>query len=453
MYYCICTNVLGEDSKIEKNIGDANLDTSRSSFKKKKVAEQKASSSIPHNWNTLFLGANAVADVLVDKLNAEKSDLLDPTSKTSLGIRMALGETQLVRETREFLLQNGVSLDSFESKKRSPRSSTVIVAKNLPANTTTSELRELFSKYGDLGRVVVPDAGISALVEFLNEQHAKKAFKSLAYKRFKTTPLFLEWAPGEVFSAKFDQATARESEKKEQLQTAASEEHDEETESGSTIFVKNLNFTTTDDLLKQHFEKIGRLNYATVAKKTSGRAGELLSMGYGFVQFKKPSDASKAIKVLQKKELEGFALELKLSERESAGDTKERVRKEDARKTAESDSNTKLLVRNIPFQANKKEITEMFSTFGELRSVRLPKKAGAQSHRGFGFVDFTNKSDAQKAFEALSHSTHLYGRRLVLAWAAEEESLEELRKRVADFGSVSRSAASKQQKIMLENLE
>ncbi len=34
-------------------------------------------------------------------------------AKESLGVRMALGETQIVAETRDFLVQNGVALDSF----------------------------------------------------------------------------------------------------------------------------------------------------------------------------------------------------------------------------------------------------------------------------------------------------------------------------------------------------
>ena len=33
-----------------------------------------------HNWNTLFLGANAVADVMAEKYDAKKSDILDPVS-------------------------------------------------------------------------------------------------------------------------------------------------------------------------------------------------------------------------------------------------------------------------------------------------------------------------------------------------------------------------------------
>ena len=45
------------------------------------------------------------------------------------------------------------------------------------------------------------------------------------------------------------------------------------------------------------------------------------------------------------------------------------------------------------------------------------KMGGTGTHRGFGFVEFNNKYDAEKAFESLSPSTHLYGRRLVLEWA------------------------------------
>lgn len=41
-------------------------------------------------------------------------------------------------------------------------------------------------------------------------------------------------------------------------------------------------------------------------------------------------------------------------------------------------------------------LSRLFSTFGELKTVRLPKKAtGSGNHRGFGFVDFLTKQDAK----------------------------------------------------------
>ena len=78
-----------------------------------------------------------------------------------------------------------------------------------------------------------------------------------------------------------------------------------------------------------------------------------------------------------------------------------------------------------------REVKDIFATFGQLKNVRLPKKVTG-SHRGFAFVEFISKEEAKKAFEKLCHSTHLYGRRLVLEWASQEETLEELRKRTAN---------------------
>ncbi|VEN34859.1 unnamed protein product [Callosobruchus maculatus] len=69
--------------------------------------------------------------------------------------------------------------------------------------------------------------------------------------------------------------------------------------------------------------------------------------------------------------------------------------------------------------------------------------AGTDSHRGFAFVDFSSNSDAKAAFESLSQSTHLYGRRLVLEWAAKEEGVDEIRKRTADHFKPTEEVKSK----------
>lgn len=44
----------------------------------------------------------------------------------------------------------------------------------------------------------------------------------------------------------------------------------------------------------------------------------------------------------------------------------------------------------------------------------------------------------QKAFETLRKSTHLYGRRLVLEWAAQEETIDDLRAKTARLASASK---------------
>jgi multiple RNA-binding domain-containing protein 1 len=263
----------------------------------------------------------------------------------------------------------------------------------------------------------------------------------LAYSKFKNVPLYLEWAPENSLAERKIALVENKSEKKVENDEIKTEESNnnsdddeekivEDPEPDTTLFVKNLNFQTIDDDLKKHFESCGKVFYATVAtKKDSNDPNKRLSMGYGFVRFLYKSSADKALKTLQQSVLDGKSLELKRSERTLSNEVK--TAKKSAKATKQT--GTKILVRNIPFQANSKEIRELFSTFGEIKALRLPKKMAldAGSHRGFAFVDFATASDAKKAFEALSQSTHLYGRRLVLEWAATEDGVEEIRKRTA----------------------
>lgn len=193
------------------------------------------------------------------------------------------------------------------------------------------------------------------------------------------------------------------------------------------MFIKNLNFSTTEETLKGVFSKVGAIKSCTISKKKN-KAGVLLSMGFGFVEYKKPEQAQKALKQLQGHTVDGHKLEVRISERA----TKPALTSTRKKQVPKKQTTSKILVRNIPFQANQREIRELFSTFGELKTVRLPKKmTGTGAHRGFGFVDFITKQDAKKAFNALCHSTHLYGRRLVLEWADSEVTVQTLRRKTA----------------------
>ena len=433
-----------------------------SSYKKKKANDKKSQAGSSHNWNTHFLGANAVVDAMAQRYSTTKSSILDPESGHSAAVRMALGETQLVAETREFLERNGVKLDVFE-QRRHKRSTTVLLVKNLPHNTKQSELQSLFSPFGSLHRIILPPSGISALVEFLEPSHAKSAFESLAYSKFKHLPLYLEWAPlGVVEKKKDSRAPQSELNPKSDEDQGAEEkgegEKKQEEEEGGlagqqcTVFVKNLNFSTVEDDLRSVFSKIGNVKNVSVARKRDMKdPSQPLSMGFGFVEFSSPESAKQAVKDLQNHELSGHKLELKLSHRVKARDGKQGRR---AANTGEGNS-AKILVRNIPFEASRKEVRELFQTFGQLKTVRLPKKFAAQGeHRGFGFVEYTTKESAKRAFESLCQSTHLYGRRLVLEWAEEEESVEMIRKRTAEHfhrtqGPISAGSKRRKAEILL----
>ncbi len=124
-------------------------------------------------------------------------------------------------------------------------------------------------------------------------------------------------------------------------------------------------------------------------------------MGYGFVKFKKAAHANEALKTMQDFSLDGHNLELKFSNKTNAFTNKNSAssaRSASQKQKELREKSSKILVRNIPFQAKSKEIQELFQVFGELKYVRLPKKIDG-SHRGFGFVDFVTKSDATVCLE------------------------------------------------------
>ncbi|XP_038646676.1 probable RNA-binding protein 19 isoform X3 [Scyliorhinus canicula] len=246
-----------------------------STYKKSKAAKDKASSNSSHNWNSLFMGTNAVAEAIAAKYNATKSQVLNHEGQSSVAVRMALGETQIVQETRQFLMDNGVSLDSF-SQGSGKRSKTVILVKNIPAGTQVDELEKVFKKYGDLGRVLLPSAGVTAIVEFLEPTEAKQAFTKLAYSKFQHVPLYLEWAPMDVFCSsnpemknpeKKPNNTAQDSEVKDENEADDLSEDEEERIPGCTLFVKNVNFLTTEETLMKAFGKCGSLKSCCISKK------------------------------------------------------------------------------------------------------------------------------------------------------------------------------------------
>lgn len=399
------------------------------SFKENKAKEKKVRAGSWHNWNTLFMGSSAVVDLMADKYNKSKQEILHSEGKQSVAVNLALGEAQIVAETKRFLEDNGICLEAF-SNPDVQRSSTIILVKNLPAKTTAKELLEIFGRYGELGRVVVPPSGVSGVIEFLDPGEAKKAFYSLAYSKFKYSPLYLEWAPIQVFKTEFSPQPQKEN--NQSLETDKEEEEGEKEEENldtlpnpepdTTIYVKNLNFATTEEVLKEHFQRIGAVHSVLIVKRRG------LSQGYGFLQFLRRSDAQKALREMNNSTLEEHTLQVKLSEKILTSELKSARR---MHKTG-AQTSSKIMVRNIPFQATWKEVRQLFMTFGELKAVRLPSKPGSSEHRGFGFVEYVSKEDAKNAFQALKLSTHLYDRRLVLEWANEDDTVEELRRKTAE---------------------
>ncbi|KAJ1673313.1 Multiple RNA-binding domain-containing protein 1 [Spiromyces aspiralis] len=163
----------------------------------------------------------------------------------------------------------------------------------------------------------------------------------------------------------------------------------------------------------------------------------MLSMGFGFVEYTTKEQAKQAQKAFQGVQVDGHALQIKVSDRTSAkgpdGESSA-VAGEVAGSMALRSSNkakgTKLVVKNVAFEATKADLRDLFSSFGQIKSIRLPKKFSG-GHRGFAFVEFLTPQVALQVKEQMK-DTHLYGRHLVIDWEEDHNAtLDDLRAKVS----------------------
>ncbi len=79
----------------------------------------------------------------------------------------------------------------------------------------------------------------------------------------------------------------------------------------------------------------------------------------------------------------------------------------------------KLFVKNIESSINELVLESLFKPYGEIVSTKIIYDRITWQSRGFGFVEFEKKADAQKAIEALN-GTELKGKKLEVMEAVEK---------------------------------
>ncbi|KAH9990870.1 hypothetical protein BJV77DRAFT_1060893 [Russula vinacea] len=403
------------------------------SLKEQRGEKRRATAGKEFNWGMLYMNSDAVLSSVADRMNISKSDILDPESPDA-AVKLALAETHIIQETKTYLESQGVLLSAFSGRGRSD---TTILVKNIPYGTTAEQLREMFGIHGELQRVLVPPAGTLAVIEFAHADEARKAFRAIAYRRLGNSVIYLEKGPLGMF-----QPSSATSEVTNGVTPIGIEEPDAgddanvDITSGKTLFVKNLAFATSSERFTQAFRHLPDFTFARLQTKPDPkRSGARLSMGFGFVGFRNTEAARKALKGMHGHVLDGHSL----SEQEEKKGGREKAK------------TTKMLVKNVPFEVTRKDIQGLFSAHGQLKSVRLPKRFDRRS-RGFAFLEFVTRHEAENAYNALKH-THLLGRHLVLEWAEEGDvNIDELRRKAGvGFGDGSDMPGRKRKLVLDED--
>lgn len=409
-----------------------------SSYKQHKLTERKRNYNNETNWNYLFLNQNAVIDNISARLGIPKSEILNKEN-ADIAVQISAMETTIINETKEWLAHEGINLEVLKGKRSDCiRSKTIIFIKNINTRVQKENLEKIFSRYGSLVRFMLSPSNTLAICEYVNAKHAANCMKHLAYYEIEGEPIYLEYAPEGIML--LEKKKKEEKEQKTEMNVNDGSSNDDINlmqNQGKVLFVSNLNFSTKDKALKHFFESkdyhVDKVEIASHLKN-----GKSVSSGYGFVQFKNEETMLKALKHLQGFLLEGHSIKLSIAKTSSNSvNTSSNVLQHKRKRENEvndyeyenelTHDNTKLLVKNLAFEATKDELRKLFKVYGQVKTVRLPLKLDG-SHRGFAFVEFLSHDEAMKAFKELQN-THFYGRKIVIEWAEKESTVESLREK------------------------
>lgn len=386
----------------------SDFEISKLPLKQQKALKRKSEAATStFSWNSLYMNPDAVLSSTAHRLGVSKADLLDPSSSDA-AVKQAHAETAIIQETKEYFRKQRLNVDAFSERRRDEKT---LLLKNFAYGTTSEELNAMLGEFGALDRLILPPSGTMAIALFQEPHAAKAALKTLAYSNLKGSVLYLEKGPKGLFDILSDDSSVPDA--RNAVPEAASQDSERQT---STVFIRNLNFATSTARLSEVFRPLSGFISARVKTRTDkARPGEILSMGFGFAEFRSKVQAEGAIATMNGHRLDGHELLVQLSNKVS--DAAAERRKEDSSRKADQ-AKTKIIVKNLPFEASKKDLRALFGAYGKLRSIRMPKKFD-NTARGFAFADFVTAKEASSAMEALSN-THLLGRKLVLDFAEGE---------------------------------
>ncbi|XP_041953035.1 embryonic polyadenylate-binding protein-like isoform X2 [Alosa sapidissima] len=186
------------------------------------------------------------------------------------------------------------------------------------------------------------------------------------------------------------------------------------------IFIKNMDESIDNKALYDTFSAFGNILSCKVVCDERG------SKGYGFVHFETQEAANRAIETMNGmllndrkvqeagKEMETFSADpsianpklqslwknCQLSAISFVGHFKSRKERE-AECGAKAMVFTNVYIKNFGETYDDKQLENIFSEFGKTLSVRVMRDERGSS-RGFGFVNYENHEDAQKAVDAMN---------------------------------------------------
>ncbi|KAF9397439.1 RNA recognition motif-containing protein [Mortierella sp. AD011] len=332
-------------------------------------------------------------------------------------------------------------------------SKSTLFVRGLPYEATSAQLEAFFSEIGPVRSCfVVLDrsaeqiaaeeqegeknkAGIAAtaaakappknkgygFVQFVLPDDADKAINDLRGVKFlKQRPLIMEKAvkkshDGEEKPKKeFKPKPKASKPKKTNETTEESEEPKEKNYSFQTVVLKGLSKDITKKHIYKKVRKVGdvmEVIFPVYVKEPESASEEeksekTVEEGTAHVIYNTAYLASSAVQALDGHIFKGCALHATLLASPSVY------------------KRCRLIIRNLPWKYRETELRALFTKFGTVHDVNLPRKYEGGPLRGFGFVQMENLEATEKAVAALNGTEH-HGRVIAVDWALAKDRFEE----------------------------
>ncbi|XP_003739762.1 nucleolysin TIAR-like [Galendromus occidentalis] len=175
-----------------------------------------------------------------------------------------------------------------------------------------------------------------------------------------------------------------------------------------TLYVGNLDSGVTEDLVCALFSQMGQIKGCKIIHEPG-------SDPYCFVEFVNHSDASSAITAMNARMCLGRELRVNWASSAIQQQTPHRP---------DTSKHHHIFVGDLSPQIETSDLREAFSPFGEISDCRVVKDATTQKSKGYGFVSFTNKQDAENAIHTMDGSW-LGSRAIRTNWASRKPNHKE----------------------------
>jgi RNA recognition motif-containing protein len=251
-------------------------------------------------------------------------------------------------ESQEHAGTNKRQKSDYESGLRRDRENTSVIVTNLPAEVTQTKLRQYFKEYGHINNITA----------FVREKDGQSSTALIEFS-----------VPDEAQSA-----LLRDGKFFGQSQITVQSGHD------LTIYVANYPPTADEDYIRQLFQDCGdilSIRWPSLKVNSHRR--------FCYVSFRDNDASAKAVAK------EGTLLNGKYKLLAKYSDPNRKKNREGA--VAEG---REVHVSGLNPSTTEEEIREVFSKYGTITRINIPRSMSGKG-RGFAFVDFETKDEAEKA--------------------------------------------------------